>query len=113
LRQVQALVRQVEAWLPRSVDEVYLIELASMLAFGLFAVAFAAARTRAKGRFEIYYVLTSIGRGAAFPPSVLLTLYPVSEQVRGLFGVEALKLVLMVGGAYSAALSLYATLKGP
>jgi hypothetical protein len=94
-------------------DEVFVMEFVSMVTFGASAATIALAQRRSRGRFEMTYVLQSIGRGAAFPVSVLLMFYPLSEQVRDLFSFEALKLILMVGGAYSAALALYALLKGP
>jgi hypothetical protein len=59
------------------------------------------------GGFDLYRVLRNIGTGAAFPPSLLLFLYPVSERARALFGAEVLKGYLMLAGATAVVLSLY------
>lgn len=99
--------------LPTTLDQLYLLEITSMVVFGVIAAVLAASRRTAKKRFDIFFVLRSIGTGAAFPASVLLIFYPISMGVRGLFGAEALKIILAIGGATAAAMSLYALFKKP
>jgi hypothetical protein len=103
----------IDQWLPKTLDQVYLIEIGSMMGFGVIATCLALNRMGRGKRFDIFFVLRSIGSGAAFPPAVLLIFYPVSPGVRALFSLEALKIILSIGGATAVMMSLYALFKKP
>jgi hypothetical protein len=101
--------------LPASHGELIFLEFACMVLFAIVAVVMTVVSHFAFARaFSILYICRSgIGNGATFPVSVLLALYPFSENVHGLFSNEQVLVALMIGSATVAALQLYALLKGP
>jgi hypothetical protein len=105
----QAVLDVIDDSLPRILAGLYLVEIISMFAFGIIAWVMGAIH---HGKFDLYRILRNgLGGGAAFPPSMLLILYPVSMRAQHLFGAEALKVYLMVAGATGAVLSLYGVFK--
>jgi hypothetical protein len=105
----QAVITTIDSYLPRSLAGLYLVEIFSMLVFGIIAWVMGIIHHR---KFDLYRVLRNgLGGGAAFPPSLLLILYPVSDRAQALFSAEALKAYLMVAGGTGAVLSLYGVFK--
>lgn len=106
---MKSLLAQVDAMVPGSQDELYLVQAIAIIAFGLLAVLMGYVHT---GQFDLYRVLRNgIGGGAGFPPAILLFLYPVSDRAQALFGAESIKVPLMLGGATTALLILYGLFK--
>jgi hypothetical protein len=99
----------IDSYVPRSLEGLYLVEIISMCAFAIIASVMGAIH---HGKFDLYRVLRNgLGGGAAFPPSLLLILYPVSIRAQALFNAEALKVYLMVAGGTGAVLTLYGVFK--
>lgn len=98
-----------EDQLPRTLTDLYLVEIASMSAFGVIAWIMGLVHHR---RFELYRILRNgLGGCAAFPPSLPLILYPVSPRAQALFGADALEVYLMVAGGSGVVLTLYGLFK--
>lgn len=97
--------------LPTSPEELYTLQVISMVLFTLAAVAIANYR---KKRYRLdgvdfHYIVKNIGAGVTLPVSALLVLYPIFPSVSNLLGI--LSMYLSIAGMFGIILSAYSLIR--
>ena len=109
MKELVAIFAAVDAEVPQNLTELYFAQIAAMLVFAVIAWVTGLFYT---GRVDVYRIVRNgLNGGVAFPPSLLLVLYPVSPRARALFGEEQLRGYLMFAGATIAVHLVYGLFK--
>jgi hypothetical protein len=105
------LRNQVGQYLPTSPEELYTLQVLSMIVFTIIAIVIANIRKYQQrlNRIDFHYVVKNVGAGATFPVSALLILYPVFPIISSL--LNTLGMYLSVAGMFGIILGAYSIIR--
>lgn len=97
------------AYLPTSPEELYTLQIVSMIFFTVIAVAIANLRKDHGSKIDFHYVVKNVGVGVTFPVSALLILYPLFPSISTL--LNTLAMYLSIAGMFGVILGAYSLIR--